>query len=396
MRILFKALLFFSFFSSFSIFNVESAEWGLQVSWFIALIIFLLYPFTAKLVYKFPSNFNFKLVTGYFFSIVILTIIAWLLLMSGLISSEEYTSKELMGRSVPHLLYLVFDYLVYFHLVCYLSERNNHDRFLRVFITYTFYFIIFWGTYQWLTTFNILPYWEIFNNNASTGFTYLRFVAEHRSSSVFPEPSEYAYFLGFMFPFVFVQWFYRRKRFIYSYHPWFMLIVWLAAVAMCQSMSLFIVLPFMFLYVYSRHVRLTPSILLGGCLILFLVIGGVMAIESDRIIQVYTGEDGSAIARYNAFISSYELFFNSPLLGVGFGAIRGLDLLGFLLGTTGLMGTTLFFFMILKFKIYTDINLIFIQGLKAVLIVTLISNPIIDHLFLWVIFAFITVPLKSC
>lgn len=51
--------------------------------------------------------------------------------------------------------------------------------------------------------------------------------------------------------------------------------------------------------------------------------------------------------------------------------------------------------MVLKFKIYSSCNLIFIQGLKSVLIVTLISNPVMDHLFIWIIFAFITVPLKG-
>ena len=395
MGILFKALLFFSFFSSFSIFNIESADWGLQVSWFIALVIFLFYPFTTKFVYKFPNNYNFRLVTCYFFSIIVLTIIAWILLSNGFITTQEYTVEELMGRSVPHLFYFIFDYLVYVHLVCYLNEKKNHEKLIRIFITYTFYFIVFWGIYQWLTTFDILPYWEVFNNNLSTGFTYLRFVEAHRSSSVFPEPSEYAYFLGFMLPFVFVQWFYRKKIMVYSNHPWFMFVVWLAAVAMCQSMSLFIVLPFMFLYVYSRYVKLTPKVLLGGGIALLFVICGVIAIESERIMQVYAGEDGSAIIRYNAFISSYELFFKSPLVGVGFGAIRGLDLLGFLLGTTGIIGTILFCFMVLKFKIYSSCNLIFIQGLKSVLIVTLISNPVMDHLFIWIIFAFITVPLKG-
>ena len=395
MKRLFQLLIFFSFFSSFSVLNIPSAEWGLQMSWFLALLIFILYPFAARGKYRFPQNGNFKLITGYFFGIIGLTLIAWLLLYLKVIDTGDFEVEELMKRSKPHLIYLIFDYLVYFHIVCFLNNQEDHSKTIRVFITYTFYFITIWGFYQWLTTFDLFPYTRIFNNNASTGFTYLRFVADHRSSSVFPEPSEYAYFLGFMLSFVFVQWWYRKeKTFVYSHHPWLMMSVWLAAVAVCQSMSLFVVLPFMFLYIYSRYVRLTPMVIIGGSFGLLLLLGGIVFIEFDRISQILAGQDGSVLIRFEAFVSSYELFLSSPIVGVGFGAIRGLDLLGFLLSTTGLVGAVWFAFLIFRMKAYTDLNLVFIQGLKAMLIVTLISNPIMDHIFLWVIFAFITIPLK--
>lgn len=395
MKLLFRLLIFFSFFPSFSVWNIPSAEWGLQMSWLLALIIYVVYVCTHKGHYRFPKNENFRLISSYFVGILALSLIAWGMLYWGGIDTGDIDRNELMSRSIPHLIYLIFDYLVYFHIVCFLYNQKDNNKNIRIFITYTFYFIIFWGFYQWLTTFNLFPYITIFNNNDSTGFTYLRFVHAHRTSSVFPEPSEYAYFLAFMLPFVFIQWRNRKtKRYLYSSHPWFMLFTWLSAVITCQSMSLFVTLPFMILYIYSRYEKFTPNAIAGSVLGFILLIGSIVFIGSDRISQIVIGEDESALIRFKAFIDSYTLFSYSPWVGVGFGAIRGLDLLGFLLSTTGLIGTCWFIFLVFRMKVYSELNVIFIQGFKAMLIVTLISNPIMDQIFLWVIFAFITVPLQ--
>ena len=396
MKLLFRLLIFFSFFTSFSILNIPSAEWGLQMSWFLALIIYIGYIFINKGNYRFPKNKNFKLISSYFIAILILTLLAWGGLYFDYIDTGEIDRSELMERSIPHLIYLIFDYLAYFHIVCFLHNQKDNSKNVRIFITYTFYFITIWGFYQWLTTFNLLPYITIFNNNASTGFTYLRFVHAHRTASIFPEPSEYAYYLAFMLPFVYIQWRYRKsKHYIYSAHPWLMSCFWIAAVLTCQSMSLFMTLPLMIIYIYSRYEKLTPHVIIGCIAGLLVITSSIIILASDRINQIFLGEDGSALVRFQAFLDSYTLLSNSPFLGVGFGAIRGLDLLGFLLSTTGLIGTIWFIILVFKLKVYSDLNLIFIQGFKAMLIVTLISNPIMDQIFLWVIFAFITVPLQT-
>jgi hypothetical protein len=395
-KILFRLLLFFSFFSSFAVINVPSADWGLQMSWFIGLIIFVLYPITKRFKFRLQINRNFRLVTGFFFITLLITLLSWACQATGIIVLKDIDSN-LLSRSLPHTIYLTFDYLVYLFLVMYLQGQKYHDKEIRAFITHAFYFIILWGIYQWLTTYGILPYIKIFNNNYSTGFTYLRFAWEHRSSSVFPEPSEYAYFIAFMCPFVLCQWFKRKENPSppFSKHLYLMITLWVIAVLTCKSMALFLMIPFIFLYVISCNRKITTKFLIESFVGIFIIAGIILFTQTSRIANLVAGDDGSALIRLTSFIESYQLFLDSPVIGAGFGSVRGLDLLGFILGTMGIVGLLVFLRLIFKLRADTPLNSVFIQGLKCVLIVAMISNPILDHLFFWVILAFITVPLTT-
>ena len=393
MNLFFRILYFFIFFVSFCIINIPSLDWGLQVSCIIAILIFILYPFCKLGRFKIIWTYNFKLVTTNFLLILINTIISLLLIDKNILVFNEVEIIDIIGRSSTHIIYVVFEYIMFLYIYIYLYNSKNHILDLKYFITLPALFITLWGIYQWLTTFDIFPYIDIFNNSLSTKFTYLRFKADHRTASVFPEPSEYAYFLAFMMPFAFkairngISLPYIVHQKIFSY------LIFLSVI-LCQSMSLFCVIPLIIMYILRQYIRLTLKKIFTLSIISLFVISTILFIASDRVSVIISGDDGSAITRYDAFFETIDLFIKSPIIGVGFGAVRGLDLLSFLLGTTGIIGTISFFYMILKLRSYSKTNSLFIDGLRCMIIVALISNPIIDLTFFWPILAFISIPLN--
>lgn len=388
--------LFFCFFISFAVINFPSSQWGLQMSWALGIIMLFMFPLIIGCKFCIGDWHNFKLISFFFILLVINSLISWILQYKGLIVFKELDRVELLSRSFPHCIYLTYEYLLYIFLVAFLSKKSRQHIAINWFIVYPFYIITIYGVYQWLTTFNIVPYTEIFNNNASTGFTYLRFKAEHRSCSVFPEPSEYAYYLGFLLPFILSPYYNKNKDDVpvFFKQTKISLLLYVFAVFSTGSMSLFAVLPIIFMIVARSFIKLSTKFyfyIIGIC---FVILGAILALQGDRIIEMMTGNDGSAITRLKAFEDTLNLFIGSPIIGGGFGAVRGLDLLSFLLGTTGIIGTGYFLFMIYKIKSKTYTNKIFKCGLICMIIVALMSNPIIDHTFFWPILAFNTVSIK--
>lgn len=392
MRRIFNLLFFFVFFVSFCIINIPSIDWGLQTSWFIAILIFLFYPLYKKGKIKFVITTNFRVVSIYFTVVVLCTILSVISQKIGFIHFEDIDSSELLSRCITHTIYLVFEYILYIYIYIYIQNKYVYLDSLKYFIVYPFFFITLWGIYQWITTFDVVPYLDIFNNSLSTKFTYLRFKEAHRTASVFPEPSEYAYFLAFMLPFA-AKLYYDRKNVLFIRHSKLFIGLLILSIILCRSMSLFIVLPFILIYVLRDYLKLKITHVVILVFILLVSIVGVIYLESDRLMDVMRGDDGSAIIRYDAFIETISLFQESPLIGAGFGAVRGLDLLSFLLGTTGIIGTIAFWKMIFSLRTYTELNGLFLKGLKCMIVVALISNPIIDLTFFWPILAFISYPL---
>lgn len=380
------------FFVSFCIINIPSIDWGLQTSWFIAILIFLFYPLYKKGKIKFVITTNFRVVSIYFTVVVLCTILSVISQKIGFIHFEDIDSSELLSRCITHTIYLVFEYILYIYIYIYIQNKYVYLDSLKYFIVYPFFFITLWGIYQWITTFDVVPYLDIFNNSLSTKFTYLRFKEAHRTASVFPEPSEYAYFLAFMLPFA-AKLYYDRKNVLFIRHSKLFIGLLILSIILCRSMSLFIVLPFILIYVLRDYLKLKITHVVILVFILLVSIVGVIYLESDRLMDVMRGDDGSAIIRYDAFIETISLFQESPLIGAGFGAVRGLDLLSFLLGTTGIIGTIAFWKMIFSLRTYTELNGLFLKGLKCMIVVALISNPIIDLTFFWPILAFISYPL---
>lgn len=388
--------LFFCFFTSFAVINFPSAKWGLQMSWTIAIIMLFLFPHYIGFKIRITLNNNFRYICGYWIVLIVLSIISLYLQSVNIISFQDISYDEIKSRAIPHCIYLLFEFCIYLFLVAYLSIQRNQRTAVKWFITYPFYLITFYGIYQWLTTFDIVPYTEFFNNNASTGFTYLRFKGSHRASSVFPEPSEYAYYLGFMLPFILTPFYNRlpKEAPCFFENKMLALFLYFFAVFSTGSMSLFAVLPIIFYLTSRKFIKISQKKFLIIILACIAIIGLIFFLQRNRLNDLAGGDDGSAISRFESFMLTVNLFKGSPIIGGGFGAVRGLDLLSFLLGTTGIVGTLYFVIMITKIKAVTYSNQIFKMGLICMIIVALMSNPIIDHTFFWPILAFNTVQIK--
>jgi hypothetical protein len=394
MNRIFRLFLFFVFFVSFCIININAIDWGLQVSWFLGLILLVLYPLVFVYNHKIILTRNFRIVTIFFFIIIFITILSWILQAAGLIYFGDTIEKnDLFSRSFSHTIYFTFEYLLFIILTIYMQYCTNHIHEIKSFVIYPFFFIALWGIYQWFTTFDVLPYLKIFNNSLSTKFTYLRFKGEHRTSSVFPEPSEYAYFLAFVIPFAIECYFHYKDTNTLCRRRYGFIFLLLLSILLCQSMSLFIVIPIIGIYILRNYIKLSFGKIIIIFLLCIIVLGCLFIFKQDRFLNILRGTDGSAFTRFNSFFETITLIRYSPFIGAGFGAIRGLDLFSFMLSTTGLIGTIAFIWMIIKIKPETRINLIFVRGFKCMLIVALISNPILDLTFFWIVLAFICTPL---
>ncbi len=390
-RILLRFTLFFCWFISFAAYNFESSNWGLQVGWIFAFLFCLAY--SPKLV---TSNTHFlrerQFVAGrrLFLVIFSLTATALFLIAAGAIRLPE---AEMLVRTVGHSGYLMFYAWVYLNV--YHALRQDSRRYwnhFRWFFIYPFAFIASWGIYQNLTTYGIAgEYLEIFNNSASTGFTYERFRDAHRVSSVFPEPSEYSYYLALLGPIV---WACFRNQIPWNGKPGlgFVLVgLWVVQAAMVKSLSFLMAIPVV-LYVCLRHVegwRLSLKLILS-----FACVSTVMAPLAaigltERFAETLAGDDGSVLARYDGLMEALDLFMRSPLVGFGYGVVRGLDALSFTLASFGVLGTLALWIALRQFfRTVQQRSTPILSGALVCLVAgCILSNNVLDHMFIWVLIA---------
>lgn len=398
MRYLLNLTLFFSWFISFAVVNFEDANWGLQLGWVFAFLFSLFYSFGSLLnarklyacLYITPS----RSVVFIFLTVLSLSAIAWISFASGI---TQLPDDSMLSRTLGHTGYLCFYFAVY---VCVSSAINNDQGnywvYCRWFFIYPFLFIGVWGLYQFICTYGILNYNDFFNNSLSTGFTYERFRESHRVSSVFPEPSEYSYYLALLGPII---WGAIRNK-IPICKPTglkiFIVIIWLSQAAMVKSLSFVIAVPFIiFFCLYSvEGMGRAKSFVFT----LFLCVFALCVIAFslfDRLAETVSGEDGSALVRYEGLLEALEVFWMSPIIGFGYGIIRGLDALSFLMASFGLVGV---FILVCEFKTFLGKvakyrTPIFSGAVYCMFSGCILSNNIFDHIFIWLLFAIISVPI---
>ena len=387
----FRLTLFFAFFNSFAIINFYDFNWGLLWSWFLSLIFISLYfyksfVFQKKIIYDYRNTYVLKI----FGIIFLLSIISWLMQWLGLIFiPSDYDIS--INRSFGHVGYIFFYFLVYICIYSYLKNNNNkYFIYYRWFFIYPFIFISFWGIYQNFSTYGFFNYIDIFNNSVSTGFTYERFKEDHRVSSVFPEPSEYSYYLALMTPII---WAYFRNIPFKSnfYIRLTLLFLLISQIYMIKSLSYFVAFPIIF-WVIIRYIenlkglRLFGAIFLAGSVSIILVSLTMLS----RLELVSSGSDGSIDDRFLGILQSIELFLRSPLIGFGYGISRGIDQLFFLLASVGLIG--IFFISKFLYKLLSNDDVpVFLTGATLAMFAScLTSNNIFGFLFFWIFLAFLT------
>lgn len=389
-RFFLKALLFSCWFISTALYNIEALEWGLQVGWAIGLIYipfrFMQLPFSG---FRFCRKKFYPLVS-IVFTVILCTVGAWSFLWLGYI---ELPDVDFFYRSFSHTVYIFFYLLVllsvYSAIVC---DSKNYWSYFSFLFLYPFCFIAIWGCYQFLSTYDFFEYAKVFNNNLSTGFTYDRFKDSHRVSSVFPEPSEYSYYLALMGPMIWASFRGSFPVVKSSFFRWSLLTLWISQALMVKSLSFAIALP-VIAFACVRHVegiygfRAVLKMFSMGVVLC----GVIYFVLFDRISEAAAGSDGSSLDRWVGFVEAIDLFYRSPVFGFGYGIIRGLDAISFSLACFGIVGSLTLWLAVFRFckSVGDGVDPIAKGALLSMIIAAILSNNFFDHLFLWVLFAFL-------
>ena len=368
-------LFFFCFFESFAIINFGNLSinsisgFGLQFSWFIGSILLCL---NIAILLK-GNKIRIKeiyssVVWEFYITLVVITILDYFFIgfmydktieIDGILEKYSFDFSIYKSRSYVHLLYIVIIVMISRSVIS-LSKKMCVDDFYtlvkRWLITYPFIFICIWGIYQWITTFDIVPYVDIFNNSISTGFTYLRFKAEHRECSVFPEPSEYAFYLGFYLPLVFSFMIGKCNVFSIKMSLKNRIMIgglYISQCILCGSFSLYVAFPIMLLLTINCIALKGKSKLKFNVIYLIVILMAFAVILlrfGDRVHSILAGTDLSALVRYNAFLRGIDLFNLNIYTGLGYGGFRAMDLTSGTLAYFGLVGTISF--MIFVWRLY--------------------------------------------
>jgi hypothetical protein len=332
---------------------------------------------------------RFRAMLRFIASIFVLTGIAWGCALANITKLQD---PVMLRRSMGHTGYLMFYSVTAICIFHFLRrfEKRYWDYFLWFFI-YPFLFISVWGIYQNLATYDLLPYWDGFNNSLSTGFTWFRFKHDHRISSIFPEPSEYSYYLAMMTP---ICWAVFRGKLplpLGKQMRWAILILLVTQIVMIKSLSFFVALP-MIALVVVRWIEHTKGVrtflwLVSGLGILGVIAGIGFA---GRLAATTAGEDGSTIARYLELLESINLFLHSPVFGFGYGIVRGMDAISFMLASFGLIGFVVLAWCLKKFinLVGQESSLVFSGALLCLITGCALSNNVLDNIFIWIILAF--------
>ena len=396
----------FAWFESFAIVNVPSLDWGLQFSWFILLIFSFLY-----VLYMLGNINKMKIihldtrdVFIIFFVITVLDMIYMIIFPrdvryegTALGINIVYKTSELLQRSIFHTLYIIFLSISNFLIYNFLQRKEYEEicYFIKkYFITIPFFFIGIWGVYQWLSTYDVIPYIRIFNNNLATGFTYLRFKGGHRCSSIFPEPSAYAYFLGFYLPICLSFFSNSESLFVIKQNKknkFFVMSFYLLQCCLCKSFSFFAILPIILFFsiFYLKLPRKIKKIykiiyIFFVCIIVLLAV----ILFGERVTDILKGTDSSMLVRLSVFYDGLLLFLNKKILGYGYGCIRGMDLISATLAFFGIIGFIALIFFVLKLLKKgknNHISNVLAVGYLCFITVGCICNPIYEFVPFWII-----------
>lgn len=387
MNFLVNSILFFSFFTCLAVFNISTVTWGLQFSWFLGIIFLILMLLILFIKSKIIITRKFKYFLLFIIYFLISTFLSLFLLNQNILNlNENFDISQLTIRSVTHSIYLIFNFLVAIAIYVYYQKRQNFDDILKYFIAYPSIVIMIIGVYGYLATFNLVPIDTFLHNNLSLGYTFERFKSDHRTASVFAEPSHYGEYLAFLLPFMYA--YYKKTIKLFSYVlriP--ILLLYISQIIMIQSMSFYLILPILLLISYFsvNNKRFKFKYLIYTLPMLFIVVILIITFMFSRINSMVSGEDGSFIVRFGQFLDAIELFLSSPLIGVGYGAIRGVDSFSTLLATFGLIGV--FVFIIFIKSLYYGLNhlqKIIYFGLISTFITSLVADGITDYLHFWI------------
>ncbi|MBQ9263676.1 MAG: O-antigen ligase family protein [Clostridia bacterium] len=418
---LLAGILFFMFFVDFSVISVNAGTngFGLQMPWFLCMVFVVYYVFSlVRDERKLRIKFSKSIITKLFIFFIAVTIIDLIydrfIYPRAVVMDTAFTINGMIDRAIPHTIYLIYIYFSCAFIANFLTTFSDYDDVLyyvrRYAITWAFFFITIWGIYQFLTTFGLIPYIRIFNNNPSEGFTYERFRNAHRTSSVFAEPSEYGYYLCFMTPIV-VSFVMNRTN-LFTLRPTKLnkiIVVGLlfSQILLTQAFSIYVVLPLVLLISFNmldikKRTKVIIDIIFAILAVLAVSFIAVLIARfgaiGARIEAILNGSDSSVAERFRVLLLGLSIMRGNPLLGMGYGTFRAMDLFSGMLAYFGILGMLVFLWFLWRLHVVAKedrfTNLLF-WGYCSYLLAGCAGNSLFEFMSFWMIPFFIII-LSRC
>ncbi|MDI6619036.1 MAG: hypothetical protein QME45_10250 [Clostridiales bacterium] len=284
---------------------------------------------------------------------------------AGNMSLKLYVSKG----SVTQFFYLTLILLFTDLSVVFINNKERLYSTIKTFM-YSLLFTAIWGIFQFISFYFRIPYpYYIFNNNKGYAQLWYQIIYNiHRVNSVATEPSTYSFFLLMMIPFVLIFWIYDLDIFKKTYLT-ILLIFTLMVTFLTTSTTSYIGLILILLLIlilniyfnFNKQMNLNKKSNRGFVNIIILIISIILIVSfiivlathmlniklihiigTLKFVSINKLNTKSGIDRRKGFVNAIEVFFHSPIIGVGWGRIRSFDLISTLLANTGILGALSF------------------------------------------------------
>lgn len=361
---LFYIFVFFSAFTAASVINVKSITFGLQPAFWLAMLWFI-----SKGVSILKNGIKLNKIQARFVKAAL--IFAAIVILSTLmpvyfnkigklitvVSPDNKAVKLVYSKSnITQVLYVIFCLMVSIFTFIEIDSREKMNKTLKTLFC-GLVFSLVWGIMQFFVYYLGIRYpADLFNNSLS--FLQYWGVVENgvkRVNSIAPEPSMYAFYLLNVIPILGAIFLYDIKlmdrRITAAIFGLSMLVLLLTTSTTAYAVGfLYVVVVNIGLFVSGfksnkgRLIKFNLMVVLA-ILATFAIYTTVANISVNKTVNlskkmtVDKGKTESGKLRTSGFKGSIQLFTESPILGVGYGSNRSMDLFTTLLSTTGVAGT---------------------------------------------------------
>lgn len=426
-------LVFSSVFTAASVINIELTVTGIQPFYFVGTIWILATLFKYCKNMNGVSNFidiiknNRKIRPFIIFSLIIILSEISLLFFINNSSYINTKTKETMVVSfsksnLTQPIFLLFMIVTTVLLILEMDSKAKIVKSIKVFAVATFFAMI-WGVVQFCMYYMNIAYptWLFNNNIAFLQLSHQMIYGLKRVNSVALEPSTFALNILVFLPAVMTLWLGDYKLFndkkkdniILLISIFLSLICGLLTTSTTAYIGIFLTIFVLTGYVlffsnkngnlYNNRKKVVVFYLVGFLSLVFVVFlatqvfnmywGTLVDALKDITINKKNLETGNE--RTNAILTSINILKINPLLGIGFGSFRSLDLTTDLLSDTGVLGLFSYFYIVFVSikNIFTNIKsnevVSLALGLSLVIstIALLISIPDLTFGYYWIIIA---------
>ncbi|HFE9684205.1 O-antigen ligase family protein [Clostridium perfringens] len=378
--------IFFSTFTATSIFNIQKTITGMPPFYFIiAFWILRVMINYFKAGNKIDINQVFKVIKKnklikalLIFSIILILGELFMLITGNVINIYDKLNKvsftlKFSGSNITQPIYILL--MIVFSIVLSLKLRSKEKikKVIIVFIISTLFALV-WGIIQFCMFYLNIEYPAyLFNNNIALAQLHYQMVyGIKRVNSIALEPSTFSLNILALLPLIMTLWLANFKIIENKFKSNSLLLGIILITLVCGILTtsstayigIFLTVLLLTIYISffsikngefrKNKIRLILFyiiLLISAFIVMFLVIkvfdvywGTLFDMFKDMTINKINLESGHE--RGNAIKITFQIFKQSPILGIGWGSFRSLDLLTNILSSMGILGLLSYFYII--------------------------------------------------